>query len=105
VEARHGAHAWVEDRIRTGKDTGLGRLPSRHQKIDAVWVELALIATDLPALTQSMLLTDDEDLHRAEPEDAALPAAAHRRSDHPGPAQGVPAAGRALAVDPRPDLT
>jgi hypothetical protein len=48
VEARHSAHAWVEDRIRTGKDTGLGRLPSRHQKIDAVWVELALIATDLP---------------------------------------------------------
>ena len=31
LEARHRAHARVEDRIRTGKDTGLGHLPSRHQ--------------------------------------------------------------------------
>ena len=28
LEARHRAHARVEDRIRTGKDTGLGHLPS-----------------------------------------------------------------------------
>ena len=27
LEARHRAHARVEDRIRTGKDTGLGHLP------------------------------------------------------------------------------
>ena len=67
LEARHRAHARVEDRIRTGKDTGLGHLPSRHQKINAVWVELALIAADLLALTQTMLLTDNKDLHRAEP--------------------------------------
>ncbi len=67
LEARHRAHARVEDRIRTGKDTGLGHLPSRHQKINAVWVELALIAADLLALAQSMLLTKEPDLHRAEP--------------------------------------
>ena len=67
LEARHRAHARVEDRIRTGKDTGLGHLPSRHQQINAVWTELALIAADLLALTQSMLLTDEPDLHRAEP--------------------------------------
>ena len=67
LEARHRAHARVEDRIRTGKDTGLGRLPSRHQNINEVWVELALIAADLLALAQSMLLTDEPDLHRAEP--------------------------------------
>jgi len=60
-------HARVEDRIRTGKDTGPGHLPSRHQNINEVWVELALIAVDLLALTQSMLLTDDPELHRAEP--------------------------------------
>ena len=30
LEARHRAHARVEDRIRCGKDTGLGRFPSRH---------------------------------------------------------------------------
>jgi hypothetical protein len=67
LEARHRAHARVEDRIRTGKDTGLGHLPSRHEKINKVWVELALIAADLLALAQSMLLTDEHDLHRAEP--------------------------------------
>ena len=67
LEAPHRAHARVEDRIRTGKDTGLGHLPSRHQNINEVWVELALIAADLLALTQSMLLTTEPDLHRAEP--------------------------------------
>jgi len=67
LEARHRARARVEDRIRTGKDTGIGHLPSRHTRINNVWVELALIAADLLALTQSMLLTDEADLHRAEP--------------------------------------
>ena len=67
LEARHRAHARVEDRIRTGKDTGLGHLPSRHEQINAVWLELALIAADLLALTQSMLLTNEAELHRAEP--------------------------------------
>ncbi len=67
LEARHRAHARVEDRIRTGKDAGIGHLPSRHTHINAVWVELALIAADLLALSQSMLLTDQPDLHRAEP--------------------------------------
>jgi len=60
-------HARVEDRIRTGKDTGLGHLPSRHQNINEVWTELALIAADLLALAQSRLLTDQPELHRAEP--------------------------------------
>ena len=67
LEARHRAHARVEDRIRTGKDTGIGHLPSRHTHISAVWVELALIAADLLALAQAMLLTDQPELHRAEP--------------------------------------
>jgi hypothetical protein len=30
LEARHRAHARVEDRIRHAKDTGLGRFPSRE---------------------------------------------------------------------------
>ncbi len=66
-QARHRAHARVEDRIRTGKDTGIGHLPARHTHISAVWVELALIAADLLALAQAMLLTDQPELHRAEP--------------------------------------
>jgi hypothetical protein len=67
LETRHRAHARVEDRIRTGKDTGLGHLPSRHEQINKVWVELALIAADLLALAQSMLLVGEPELHRAEP--------------------------------------
>ena len=51
----------------TGKDTGIGHLPSRHAHINTVWIELALIAADLLTLAQSMLLTDEPDLYRAEP--------------------------------------
>jgi hypothetical protein len=65
LEARHRAHARVEDRIRCGKDTGFGRFPSRHFAINAVWLELALTAVDLLAWTQTMLL--DGDLAMAEP--------------------------------------
>ncbi|GAB2699558.1 hypothetical protein GCM10027194_36450 [Thalassiella azotivora] len=58
-------HARVEDRIRCAKDTGLGRFPSRHAAINAVWLELALAGIDLLAWTQTSLLTGD--LARAEP--------------------------------------
>jgi hypothetical protein len=56
LEARHRAHARVEDRIRCAKDTGLGRFPSRHAAINAVWLQLALTAADLIAWTQTTLL-------------------------------------------------
>jgi hypothetical protein len=49
LEARHRAHARVEDRIRQAQDAGLGRLPSKLFAVDAVWVELALTAADLLA--------------------------------------------------------
>jgi hypothetical protein len=65
LEARHRAHAAVEDRIRCGKDTGLGRFPSRMFAINAVWLQLALTACDLIAWTQTILL--DGELAKAEP--------------------------------------
>lgn len=65
LEARHRAHARVEDRIRCGKDTGFGRFPSRQFAINAAWLELALAAADLLAWTQTMLL--DGELAKAEP--------------------------------------
>jgi hypothetical protein len=34
LEARHRAHARVEDRIRVAKDMGLGRFPSREYAIN-----------------------------------------------------------------------
>lgn len=67
LEARHRAHARVEDRIRAGKDTGYGRFPSRHFAINAVWLQLALTAADLLAWTQTMLLDEDSELAAAEP--------------------------------------
>jgi hypothetical protein len=65
LEARHRAHARVEDRIRAAKDTGLGRFPSRLFQINAAWLELALTAADLIAWAQTTLLTGD--LARCEP--------------------------------------
>jgi hypothetical protein len=65
LEARHRAHAQVEDRIRTGKDTGFGRFPSRVFAINAAWLQLALTGIDLLAWTQMLLL--DGELAAAEP--------------------------------------
>jgi len=65
LEARHRAHARVEDRIRCGKDTGIGRFPSRLMALNAAWLEAALTAIDLLAFTQTMLL--DGELATAEP--------------------------------------
>ncbi len=65
LEARHRGHARVEDRIRTGKDTGFGRFPSRVFAINAAWLQLALTGIDLLAWTQILLL--DGDLAAAEP--------------------------------------
>ncbi|MGI9000703.1 MAG: IS1380 family transposase, partial [Pseudonocardia sp.] len=47
LEARHRAHARVEDRVRCGKNTGLDHLPSTSLQINAAWCVAAMIATDL----------------------------------------------------------
>ena len=65
LEARHRAHARVEDRIRNLKQTGIGRFPSREFQINQTWLQLALTATDLIAWTQTTLL--DGHLAKAEP--------------------------------------
>jgi hypothetical protein len=53
LEARHRAHARVEDKIKNIKQAGLGRLPSREFRINQAWLQLALVAADLIAWTQS----------------------------------------------------
>ena len=83
LEARHRAHARVEDRIKNLKQTGIGRFPSREFQINQTWLQLALTAADLIAWTQTTLL--DGDLAKAEPKTAALPAAARRRPPRPRP--------------------
>jgi Transposase DDE domain group 1 len=65
LELRHRGHARVEDRIRTGKDTGFGRFPSRQFGINQAWLQLALIGVDLLAWTRTLLLDGEHAL--AEP--------------------------------------
>ena len=59
LEARHRAHARVEDRIRHAKDTGLGRFPSREFAINQAWLTTVMIAAHLIAWTRLLALTGD----------------------------------------------
>jgi len=65
LERRHRARARVEDQIRNDKDTGLSNLPFREFAHNQVWLELVLIAHDLIAWAQTLLLSGE--LARAEP--------------------------------------
>ena len=65
LDARHRAHARVEDRIRCAKDTGLDHFPSRSFAINQAWLTVVMVAVDLLATTQHLLLHDD--LAKAEP--------------------------------------
>jgi Transposase DDE domain group 1 len=67
LDARHRAHARVEDRIRCGKDTGLGRFPSRQFAINTAWLTVVMLAVDLITWAQTLLLHDQPALARAEP--------------------------------------
>ena len=67
LDARHRAHARVEDRIRTSKSCGLGKFPSQLAHVNAAWLELALAAADLLAWLRTGLLAGEPDLARAEP--------------------------------------
>jgi len=65
VERRHRARARVEDHIRNDKDSGLRNMPFRDFEHNRVWLALVLIAHDLIAWTQRLLLTGE--LAKAEP--------------------------------------
>ena len=65
LEARHRAHARVEDRIRVAKDTGLGRFPSREYAINHAWLTVVQVAADLLAWLR--LLALPENLKACEP--------------------------------------
>lgn len=57
LEHEHRGHARVEDRIRTGKDTGMRNLPFHAYTANACWLELALTAADLLTWTQALCFT------------------------------------------------
>ena len=65
LEARHRPHARVEDRIRTGKNTGIGHLPSHSFALNQAWCLAATLACDL--LCWLRLLCLDGPLAKAEP--------------------------------------
>ncbi|MGI5133186.1 IS1380 family transposase [Pseudonocardia sp. CA-107938] len=65
LDARNRAHARVEDRIRTAKDTGLNHFPSRTFAINSAWLHVVMLAVDLLAWTQHLAL--DGHLAKAEP--------------------------------------
>lgn len=59
LECLHRGRAHAEDRIRAAKQTGIENLPFREFDLNAVWLELSLIAQDLIAWTQSLCLEDE----------------------------------------------
>jgi hypothetical protein len=56
LDARHRAHARVEDRIRGAKDTGARNLPCDTFARNAVWLQLVLAAQDLMTFMQTLTL-------------------------------------------------
>ena len=65
IDAAHRVHARVENCIRTGKDTGIGKFPSHDLAVNSAWLTASLTAAALLAWLR--LLTLDGDLAKAEP--------------------------------------
>jgi DDE family transposase len=65
IDAAHRVHARVEDCVRTGKDTGIGKFPSHAFALNQAWLAAALIAATLLAWLR--LLALDGPLAKAEP--------------------------------------
>jgi Transposase DDE domain group 1 len=59
LEARHRAHAIVEDRVRGLKSMGLANLPFSAFAANQAWLEAALVAHDLTVWTQQLLFDDE----------------------------------------------
>ena len=56
LELRHRQRARCEDRIRTGKDTGLRNLPLHNFAANQIWCELIALAMELTAWAQMLAL-------------------------------------------------
>jgi hypothetical protein len=57
LDARHRAHARVEDRIRCAKNTGLDAMVCDTFDRNQLWCQLVLVAADLLTFTQQLALT------------------------------------------------
>ena len=96
IDAAHRVHARVEDRIRTGKDCGIGRFPSHDFAINSAWLAASLIAATLLAWLRLIAL--DGDLARAEPKTLRRPRPARRRKAGPRRPPPTPENPRELAL-------
>jgi hypothetical protein len=56
LDARHRAHARVEDRIRCAKNTGLAAMPLDTFDRNQLWCQLVMAAADLLTFTQKLAL-------------------------------------------------
>jgi Transposase DDE domain group 1 len=65
IDAAHRVHARVEDCVRTGKDTGIGKFPSTSFAFNQAWLAASLAAATLLAWLR--LLALDGHLAKAEP--------------------------------------
>jgi hypothetical protein len=59
LEARHRGRARAENDIRNAKETGLRNLPFHDFNANAVWLQLVLMAMDLLAWAQGLLLSGE----------------------------------------------
>ncbi len=59
IERRHRARARVEDQIADSKDTGMAKLPFSDFAMNAVRLELVLIAHDLLVWSKALLLSGE----------------------------------------------
>jgi hypothetical protein len=71
LDARHRAHARVEDHVRTTKDTGLGHLLAKSWAVNSGWCHAVAIACDL--LARFKLLGCTGELARTEPKTLRYP--------------------------------
>jgi hypothetical protein len=68
LDARHRAHAHVEDRMKDHKAVGMRNLPSKDWTVNQGWITAAAIATDLLTWTRLLGLYDHDDLAQAAPD-------------------------------------
>lgn len=67
LEVRHRQRARAEDRIRGQKDTGMRNLPFHGYAHNQIWLEIAALAADLLAWTQTLAWGEHEPARRWEP--------------------------------------
>ncbi len=67
LEVRHRQRARCEDRIRAQKDTGMRNLPFHGYAHNQIWLEIAALAADLLAWTQTLAWDTHQPARRWEP--------------------------------------